>query len=171
MQLIILVTLLILAPVTMSTATQDGSAIQQNMGPMMQMMRNCPASLESVKFAVADTATGIALTITTESGNVDELRQGLERMAAMHSPNGEKPSMMRHRMIAGSIQFEEVEGGAKLTLTPVDPSQLDAFRKQVREHVERMQKGDCSMMQGMMRGMHQQETAPAEYGHDPHHPE
>ena len=48
--------------------------------------------------------------------------------------------MMPSRMIAASAKYEPVPNGAKLTLTPKDPAKLEAFRKQVREHAERMPK-------------------------------
>jgi hypothetical protein len=69
-------------------------------------------------------------------------------------------------------------------MTPKDPTQLEAFRKQVREHAGRMQKGGCSMMQDMsganaspagrshqemMRGMKKQDPAPKDDSHDVHH--
>ena len=49
-----------------------------------------------------------------------------------------------------SVKYEEVPNGARLTMTPKDQSQLKEFRAKVRQHVEQMSKGDCSMMQGMM---------------------
>jgi hypothetical protein len=164
-------TALMLGAFSLVSAAQNQTEPQHNMGPMMQMMQNCPMKVAGVKVAVADTTDGIAVTITTESGNVDELRRRVELMATMHSPNGDQPAMMRNRMIAGSVKFEEVENGARLTLTPKDPAQLEAFRKQVREHAKRMEKGDCSMMQGMMGGIQQQKPAPTEFGHDSHHPQ
>jgi hypothetical protein len=176
MNKLMLGTALMLGAFSLGNAAQNQTEPQHNMGPhnmgpMLQMMQNCPMKVEGVKVAVADTTNGIAVTITTESGNVGELRRRVELMATMHSPNGDKPAMMRNRMIAGAAKFEEVENGARLTLTPKDPAQLEAFRKQVREHAQRMEKGDCSMMQGMMGGIQQQESAPPEYGHDSHHPQ
>ena len=58
-------------------------------------------------------------------------------------------------MMPGSIKYEAVDKGARLALTPKDPSKLAEFRKQVRDHAEHMTKGDCSMMQDMMQGMMQ----------------
>ena len=85
-------------------------------------------------------------------------------------------------MIPLSIKYEEVASGARLTLTPKDPAQLDAFRTKVRQHAEQMKKGECSMTQAMMQGMmdgmkNPQPTAkpepkpkPEEEDHRAHHP-
>ena len=50
---------------------------------------------------------------------------------------------------------EDIPGGARLVLTPDDPSQLPALRDQVRQHVAAMQRGECPMMRGP--GMQQQQ--------------
>jgi hypothetical protein len=117
--------------------------------PNMPMMQSCPMRITGAHVSAADVENGIALTITTDSGNVAELRWRTEHMAKMHSdPSG----AMRPRMTPFTAKYEEVPNGARLTLMPKDPAQLDDFRARVRERVERMADGDCSMMQGMMRG-------------------
>jgi hypothetical protein len=84
---------------------------------------------------------------------------------------------------AGTVTYEATMEGAKLTLTPRDPAKLAEFRTQVRAHVEKMQKGECSMMQDMMQGMMkgmmggmgkpETKTEPKkdEVDHSTHHPE
>jgi hypothetical protein len=170
----------------MVSAGLSQTEAQHNMGPMMQMMQNCPMQVHGAKVAVTDTTVGVDVTITTESGNVDELRRRVEYMAKMHSaheskrhmgganpgPTGRDHQMMRPTsMIAGTVTYEPVPNGAKLTLIPKDPGQLEAFRKQVREHAERMKKGDCPMMQGMEEGMRRQTPDLEEGGDHSHHPQ
>jgi len=122
--------------------------------PMMQMMQDCPMNIPGVEVAVVDTPTGIAVSLTTKSGNVNELRRRVERMAAMHTGPMESSPGMPGKMMPGLAKYEAIPNGARLTLTPKDPAQLTEFRKQVRAHVERMTKeGGCSMTQGMMGGM------------------
>jgi len=105
--------------------------------PMMQ--QDCPMKVAGAEVAVTDTDDGIAVTFTTKTGDVDELRKRVERMATMY---------------AGTAKYEAIPAGARVTLTPKDPAKLADFRKQVRSHVERMTKeGSCSMMQEMMQGM------------------
>jgi len=124
--------------------------------PTMQMMQDCPMNVQGTEIAVADTSDGIALSFTTSSGSVDELRLRVERMAKMHtSPTG-TATAMPGMMMPGTAKYEAIAKGARLTLTPKNPAQLDEFRKQVRNHVERMGKeGGCSAMQTMMQTMMQ----------------
>jgi hypothetical protein len=150
-------TLLMFVPVALFAAGMQGGQTEQHQGmPMQGMsqgMMNCPMNLQGTSVAVADTATGVTVSITTKPENVVELRKRVEQMAAMHSSQASTPSMMQGQMMPGTVKYEPIENGAKLTLTPKDPAKLAEFRKQVRAHVERMQKGECSMMQDMMQGM------------------
>ena len=133
----------------LQTPPTTPNAGMRGMGMMM-----CPMNLQGTSVAVSDTSTGVALSITTSKPeDVAELRRRAEQMAAMHSVDRPSPSMMQGQMMAGIVKYEPIEKGAKLTLTPKDPAKLAEFRKQVRAHVEQMQKGDCSMMQDMMQGM------------------
>jgi hypothetical protein len=73
-------------------------------------------------------------------------------MANMHNAMSGKP-MMHGGMVPTTARYEAIPNGARLNFTPKDPAQLDQLRTQVRGMAERMKKGDCSMMQGMMRHM------------------
>ena len=104
-------------------------------------------------------------------------------MAAMHSGDNKSAAMMQGQNMPGTVKYEAIENGARLTLTPKDATKLAEFRKDVRAHVERMQKGECSMMQDMMQGMMQgvrgakaktevqPEPKKDETDHSAHHPE
>ena len=150
-------TMLMFAPVALFAAgVQSGQTEQKQGMPMTGMsqgMMSCPMNLQGTSVAVADTATGVTVSITTKPENVVELRKRVEQMAAMHSSQASSPAMMQGQMMPGTVKYEAIENGAKLTLTPSDPAKLAEFRTQVRAHVERMQKGECSMMQDMMQGM------------------
>lgn len=147
----------------------------------MSMMMNCPMNLQGTSVAVSDTATGVAVSLTTKPENVAELRRRVERMAAMHTAEASTDAMKQGQMLPGTIKYEPIENGARLTLTPRDPAKLADFRSQVRTHVERMQKGECAMMQDMMQGMMkgmmqpkanaQPEPKKDEVDHNAHHPE
>jgi hypothetical protein len=125
-------------------------------------MPDCPFKAAGTDIAVADTKDGVALTMTSKTGNVADLRRWAENMAKMHNamPNegmmreGMMPEGMMHgKMIPFSAKYEEVPAGALLSLTPKDPTRLEEFRVKVREHLESMKKtGECSMMD-MMNGM------------------
>jgi hypothetical protein len=146
-------------------ARQDGADSHRN---MREMMQNCPMKLPNVKMSLEDTLDGIAITMTTESGNVDVLRRRIEHLAAMRNNSDGGRGMMRNRVV-GTAKYEPVPNGAKLTLTPRDPAQLESFRKRVRAHAECMQNGDCSMMQEMMRGMDRPDASGEEDSHEFHH--
>ena len=142
-----------LAVAATSTIFAIGGPQSQQAGPQhdthnMAMMQNCPMKVTGADVAVADVENGIAVTITTKSGDVAELRRRTETMAKMHT--GSSNADMHGQMMSFSAKYEEVSNGARLTLTPKDPAQLKEFRAKVRQHVEQMAKGDCSMMQGMM---------------------
>ena len=147
---------LLLAPAALFAAGLQNNTTPTPGMPMQGrgMMMVCPMNLEGASVTVSDTPTGVALSMTTtKPENVAELRRRAEQMAAMHAVDRPSPSMMQGQMLAGTVKYEPIEKGARLTLTPKDPAKLAEFRKQVRAHVEAMQKGDCSMMQDMMQGM------------------
>ena len=114
-----------------------------------QMMQACPVKVEGTTVEAKDTADGIAVTFVAKPANVADLQQRVERMANMHAAMGNMP-LGQQNMIAGTVKYEALPTGARLTLKPNDASKLKVFREQVRSHVEQMKKGDCSMMQGMM---------------------
>jgi hypothetical protein len=146
--------ILILAPAALMAAGVQQKPGEPGRGMSMSgMTMNCPMNLQGTSVAVTDTPTGVAVAFTTKPENVAELRKRVERMAAMHSGEPSSTAMMQGRMIAGTAVYEAIENGAKLTLTPKDPSKLAEFRAQVRAHVEKMQKGECSMMHEMMQSM------------------
>src|SRR5438045_2686561 len=96
--------------------------------PVFAAMPDCPFKTAGVDIAVADTKDGVALTMTSKTGNVADLRRWAENMAKMHNamPNEGmmREGMMRGKMIPFSAKFEEALNGALLTLTPNDPAQL-----------------------------------------------
>jgi hypothetical protein len=167
----------------LSTAGITRAQEERQSGPQhtdMSMTQNCPMKLPGTDLSVTDSENGIVLTITTKSGDVAELRRRIESMAKMHSMSSN--NAMHGNSIPFSIQYEEVPGGARLTLTPTDANQLNAFRTTIRKHAEQMKKGECSMMQGMMQGMMdgmknrpptatpEPQTKPEEQDHSAHHP-
>lgn len=118
----------------------------------MDAMQHCPMIISGADIAVADTATGIAVTFTVKTADVKELQRRVERLANMRTMTPDT-SRMRARMIPGDVKYEAIPAGARLTLTPKDPAKLAEFRAQVRSHVEQMKKGNCAMMEEMMQGM------------------
>lgn len=168
--------IMMLVPSLLSAAGLQGGQSEPKPAqamPGMSMMMNCPMSLPGTEVAVADTPKGVTISITTKPENVVELRRRVEQMAAMHSSDRPGAAMMQGQMMPGTVKYEPIENGARLTLTPNDATKLAEFQKQVRGHVEKMQKGDCTMMQGMMQGMKDATPAPKkdDVDHKAHHPE
>jgi hypothetical protein len=131
-------------------------ATQSNGMTGMPMMQNCPMQIPGATVSIQDTNDGIALTITTQSGDDADLQRQAESMVKMHSNQG-----MHGNMMPFTVTSEQITKGARLTLKPKDPGKLEEFRSTVRRHAEQMKNHDCSMMQGMMQGM---------MGHKAHHP-
>ena len=138
-------------------------------GTMMQDLRSgCPLAIEGTKVEVTDTADGVALVFTTETGDVADLRQRVEHMAGMYESycHG-RGQMMWHQMgghgqrnmmgqsgtgsmgpmPAATATVEAVDKGARLVLSASDKSQLDALRTRARQHQQRMRSGECWMLQ------------------------
>ena len=174
--------MLMLVPAALSAGGLQGGPSGQK--PGMAMM-SCPMSLQGTSVTAADTATGVTVSITTtKPENVADLRKRVEQMAAMHGGQASSAVMMQGQMMPGTVKYEVIENGAKLTLTPKDSAKLAEFRTQVRAHVEKMQKGECSMMQDMMKGMtggmgkaateakpgSEPKTEESEVDHSQHHP-
>lgn len=53
---------------------------------------------------------------------------------------------MKAMMVPSNARAEDVEGGARIVLTPKDPAELQTLRDHVRGHAERMAAGYCPMM-------------------------
>ena len=93
-------------------------------------------------------AVGLALVVLISAGaqsnntgpqpNMGQMRQMMRMMGMMQN--------CPMNIEGASVGVEDTANGVAITLTPKDPSQLDALRKRVREFSERMQ-----MMKG---GMH-----------------
>jgi len=144
----------------MSVAAIVGAAVQEKQaesravgGMPMMMMQNCLMNLSDTDVAVLDTPTSSVIRLTTKPENVAELRRRIEQMAAMHAGSSSSEAMMKGAMMAATVKYEPIENGAQVTLTPKDSASLDQFQAQVRAHVERMKKGEHSMMSDMMQGM------------------
>lgn len=128
------------APAPAQTTQQPGG------GAMCPMMVN----MAETQIAASDTDDGIAIVFTT-TGDVADLRARVRHMADMHNQmaggmqgGGMQGSGMH--MVPSRASVEDVPGGARLVLMPMDPSQLAALRQQARMHVEMMRKGQCPMM-------------------------
>lgn len=107
----------------------------------------CPMQVAGTTVKSEDIDGGIAVAFTTSTGDVAELRRRVQGMAEMHNSRhatgGMRGSMMAP---AATAVAEDVAGGARISLNPKDPAQLEALRQHVRKHAELMARGECPMM-------------------------
>jgi hypothetical protein len=120
------------------------------------MAGKCPIALPGTKVEASDTQDGVALTFTNPA-QVDELRTRVRAAAAHHAHMAGAHGGMGsgsdagggRAMMTASARAEDVEGGARLVLTPRDPSGAQTLRSEVREHAEQMSSGGgCPMSMG-----------------------
>ncbi len=155
---------------TASSAGPSPSQAVNAPGEMEGMpMSACPMAVPGTQLAVADTPEGEAVTFTTAPDRAAELRGRVHAMADMHNSHHQGGGMegmhggMQHggMMGGGSMgstgrdammpppsraAVEDVEGGARLVVTPNDPADLERLRSTVRMHAERMrQTVTCEM--------------------------
>ena len=151
---------------------QTGSPMPVAGGGTMQELRaGCPMVVEGADVDVTDTEGGIALTFTTEAGDVADLRARAQHMARMYEMHrGQRGFMWHHMggqgrphggpgmdmghmaerglMPAATATVTELEKGARLELRPTDAAQLESLREHTRWHQQRMETGECWMLQG-----------------------
>lgn len=138
------------------------------MGMGGKMAGICPMTVPGTQVSAADTATGEALTFSTSSPDqVADLRRRVRAMADMHNQHamggmheGMHGGMMGEGMGSGqdggmgrmakpplaSARVEDTDNGARLEITPDDPTQLPQLQSAVRAHADMMQQGSCGMM-------------------------
>jgi hypothetical protein len=101
------------------------------------------------------------MTFTT-TGDVAQLRQRVHAMAEMHEHMmgggmmgsggmmmGSGGMMMGSggmMMVPSTARAEDADRGARIVLTPKDPSQLSELRSHVHAHAAQMASGHCPMM-------------------------
>lgn len=131
-------------------------------GNKQEMMGMCPMKVEGTTAFVSDTSDGVAISFTTSTGDVAELRRRVHHMAEMHDrhhgmmgegtmggrneaapPGAPAPKNM---MVPATATATDVEGGARIVLVPKDPARLAELRQHARDHVGRMSRGECPMM-------------------------
>jgi hypothetical protein len=110
---------------------------------LTKVRQRCPMDIDGAEVEVSDTESGVALLFTTETGDIDDLRQRFQGMASRYQAqdkahgHGAIPSL--HAAVV------DVNQGVQLTLTPKNASGLEQIREHVRAHQSRMEAGECWM--------------------------
>ena len=146
-------------------AAAASSQAQQSPGEMGAMsMQNCPMVVPGTQVSAADTSNGESITFTTSPDHAADLRARVHAMADMHNRHHQGEGMegmhgdMQHgQMMAGGEHMammpppshaavEDIEGGARIVVTPNDPADLERLRSAVGMHAEHMREsGTCEM--------------------------
>ncbi|GEM_PF-2877615 len=134
-----------------------------------KMAGMCPMQVEGTTRKVVKLDDAVAMDFTT-TGDVDEVRSRVAKMASKHnkmhvdgkSMKKGKSGEMKHggkgkgkgkmaekhkkmKMMNGvTAKASDIEGGARMTLTPEDPDKADKIFKMMKEHAGN--KGQCPMM-------------------------
>jgi hypothetical protein len=107
---------------------------------------SCPMTVPDAHVRSEDVEGGVALSFTTESGDIADLRRRVHALAEHHQRAAQGKGRHDGSMPAATASVEEIPEGARLLLEPRDPGQLDALRRRAEMHAARMERGECPMM-------------------------
>lgn len=153
---------------------QEAETSEPDRQQMMAQM--CPMHVEGTTRELVRLDDAVAMEFTT-TGDVDELRQRVEKMGQRHGQmHGEGGQMrgeggqrrhgqmhgemteeqrqmrqqMREIMSEVTVETEEIEDGMRVKFTPEDAEDLDELYENMQQHIEMMEEqGHCPMMQMM----------------------
>jgi hypothetical protein len=103
------------------------------------------------------------------AGDVGGHAHGPKRGSAGQHQGGMMSGAMM--MPPAAARSEEIEGGARIVLTPRDPADLPRLREHARHMAERMASGTCPMMERGAEDRAPATPSPGDADHDAHHPE
>ncbi len=158
----------ILPVVTSAVALLAGSAIGCSTGaasapppslsappPNTQIHKGCPLGVRDAVVAVSDTPQGVELVFTSDD-KVGELRMRVRDAAEMHGTGAKAGAGHEGRHAGGGehglqpmqlpparADVDEVEHGARMRLSPIDPADRSTLRIKVREHAAKMPAAAC----------------------------
>lgn len=142
---LIVVTLALIACTEAQPPAESAATIRSAPAPSA-----CPLGVPGARVAYEDTDGGARLTLTAPANQLDDLRRRARDAAAMRGPakQGEGHEG-RHAMGANHglrpMQLppargveQDLEGGARIDLTPYDAADLPALRTKLRERAREM---------------------------------
>lgn len=115
--------------------------------------RPCPLGVEGATMTVEDTTEGVALTFT--AANVEEMRERARNASALHGPQrlgaghggrhgqGGQHGLQPLQLPPSYAGMDEIEGGARIRLIPVDPADRELLRARVRARAFAMGTVSC----------------------------
>jgi len=140
---------LLASPVVLAACVHPAPPPAAAPDPGMAAM--CPMTVPGTQVFAADTANGSALTFTTAPDRAAELRIRVHAMGNMH--NQRHAGMGGDEKMGGKMMMpppsrawvEDVDGGARISMTPNDPADLLKLQSSVRAHAEHLQRHGCAM--------------------------
>jgi hypothetical protein len=161
------------SPAAAAAESQDSAVPEpeEDSAIMQQLRAACPMVVEGTEATASDTENGVAFTFRTDEGDVGDLRSRVRHMAWMYEMHRGRGAMRWHHMgrrgmggmgmgqmgmgrMAGSgpmpaakTRITDIDKGVRLELTPVDPSQLESLREHARWQQQRMESGNCWVLE------------------------
>ena len=135
---------------------------------LLHLRQGCPMAVDGAKVKLSDTDGGVSLIFTRETGDLDDLRQRVQKMADRYQAHDGRRGLMWRHMRRGAYHREGknrqtgrarwhgpmpertaavvgVHQGVQLTLTPKVSSELKPLREHVRAHHIRRDTGESWM--------------------------
>jgi hypothetical protein len=120
------------------------------------LVEACPLGVPGTRLRAGETGDGIEVLFTTRASNVEELRLRVRDQGRVHGPErhrgrghfGEHGGARDHGLRLWALppirtSVEDIAGGAKLVIAPVDPAHRDDVRRAVSERVGSIAAADC----------------------------
>jgi hypothetical protein len=120
------------------------------------LVEACPLGVPGARVQKVDTAEGADVYFTAPERNREELRRRVRAQARASGPDrhqgeghdGEHHGPRDHGLRLWSMGpvatgVEDTGAGAKLAVSPVDPSQRDALRERLGQRVAHLEAADC----------------------------
>ncbi len=127
-----------------STATQDTTPVAAP-GPAAADDPTCPLVVPGTSLSVEDTTTGAALVFVT-TGDAKAVRARAAAFAQMHTNHDGPPKALGMMFSPTSTAAaSEIEGGARVELTPNNPEDVAKLQSELRMHAGHLTGGSCAM--------------------------
>ncbi len=139
------------AALTFTTTPDQVQALRQKVAAMVEMHNRHHAGTGAGAAHGDAGATHGEAQAGASAGGAPAEAEGSAGAGGMHggmhgSMHGETaPGGMEGGMVSARASAEDVEGGARLVLTPNDPADLPKLQSMVRAHAQHIEQGGCPM--------------------------
>ncbi|MFO0674652.1 MAG: hypothetical protein U0235_34405 [Polyangiaceae bacterium] len=112
---------------------------------------SCALGVAGARATATDTETGVQVTVAVDNMSLNELRVRARDAAGLHGPdahqglghdgkhgNGGKHGLMPLQLPPARAGADDVEGGVRIQITPIDAKDLDRLRTSVRGRIDMM---------------------------------